>query len=211
MTPLGPSAAMLGKSCCCAKIYAASCSGASRLAADCRLPLVHIGISVDPAEALRNLNATNHGSAVRWDSTSEPLRFETGWDDWDFVRLPKGPGGQAPGLAGIRLSNGFAAVDLPRSATIAEFAGEFYACLRHLRLQEVVIQPAFLETRSGMDALSGMTVHPRYTAVRPFEVKGAALVTDIFTFDVAGNTRRLLWLAASARLAAVQGVRGPWI
>lgn len=192
-----------------ALVLMAACSGSARLSAATGLPLIHISVTRDREATLRRMNETAHGSAVRWPRSFQPLAFESGWDSWAAFRL-EATRLARPAPPGVLFVDGAIAVELPDETVLQEFAAELSAALRHLRLQEAVIRPGFLEELSAADPFADVCVHPRYTPRSPFDFRDAALVTDLFAFDPAEDVWRLAWLAAAARLAACEGQGVQW-
>ncbi|WP_158810769.1 hypothetical protein [Beijerinckia sp. L45] len=192
-------------------VFAASCTACYRLSRDCDLPLILVGVAVDVRAALRRLNQTRHGSAVRWQRSFQPILLEPGWDDWRAFDLEPDATPQLPDPLGVRFEEGRIVVPLPDGITVAEFREALAGALRHMRFQEAVIRADFLEQRSDADPFADVVLHPRYTPVGGADFRGATLVTDIVVLDPATEAWRLLWLVVAAKLAATEGRWPSWI
>ncbi len=109
----------------------------------------------------------------------------------------------------MQIVGGCLQVHLPVGGTLGEFRAQLAGALRHMRLQEVTIQPSFLEARC--DAMAELVVHPRYTPPRAAEHdhRDARIAEDIYAIDPAEDAGRLFWLVVAARAAAMEG-RSPW-
>ena len=191
------------------EVFAAACSGSIKLSGLAGLPLVHIDASLDAAASIRALNERHHGSAVLLPDFFQPLVVEAGWSDWAIFEIDAGAG--SPGLSnvGVEISEGLIVASLPPGTTLPEFREQLHASLRHLRLQEAVIQTPFLKARS--DACMNYAFHPRYTLREPTaDFRGAALCRDLYAFDPADLGWRLGWIVVAARLAATGGKRPLW-
>lgn len=189
-------------------VFAATCSGCARLSGEIDLPLLHVDVAVDVADALRALNAKEHGAGFRVDRMFQPILFDGGWSDWRM--LDQSPG-RWPNTHerphGLRVVEGRIAVSLPVGVTLADLRGHLRGALAHLRVHDVASGMAYMESRS--DECLPYVVHPRYTpgsATRDF--RGARRVDDIYVLDLVAAPWRLFWAAVSARLAAIEGV-GP--
>ncbi len=191
------------------RVFAAACTGTARLSGEIGVPLVLIDTAVDPEAAIAQLNRRRHGCAVRWPASFQPLYIEEGWSDWAAFRLENDAEPLAAALLGVQLVEGCLQVHLPVGGTLGEFRAQLAGALRHMRLQEVTIQPAFLEARC--DAMAELVVHPRYTPARAaeFDHRDARIAEDIYAIDPAEDAGRLFWLVVAARAAAMEG-RSPW-
>ena len=187
-----------------AQVFVASCTGLARLSGEIGLPLVHVDVAMDAAQAIRVLNRTEHGSGVRAPGFCQPIAFDAGWTDWSTFDYAPGPWPRDQARPrGVRVAEGRISVVLPASVTLAELRAQLRAALRHLRLQEVTSAMSFMEARS--EACLDYVVQPRYTpnpATRDF--RGAVRVDDLYVLDPADRPWRFLWSVVSARLAAME-------
>ena len=204
MSAAGPSKARPRRNGSVAEIVVASCTGLARLSGEIGLPLVHVDAALDADAAIQALNTTQHGCAVPWPQSFQPLLIEEGWTDWKLfpleVQEDAGSTTPKPWIARGRLR-----VPLPSGVPLAEFRGQLAGALRHLRLQEVTLRVDFLERRC--EAMADLVIPQRYTLPRAaaHDYDDAALVQDLYVLDPAEVGARLLWLVAAARAAAVEG------
>lgn len=194
-----------------ARVFVACCSGLQALSEEIGdIPLVLVDVTeVGVAEAIRSLNANAHASGVRWQNSFQPINWERGFDDWRQFSLDCEIGDALAAPATLCVQDGAILVPLPAGTTVGEFRSQLMGALRHLRMQEVVTRPQFLEGRS--EALADTVVHPRYTA-HPArkDFRNATLVDNVVALDPAESGWRLYWLVVAARMAAMETGRPLW-
>jgi hypothetical protein len=199
-------AASRGRSTHSAIVFTAACVGTQRLSEAAGVPVTFVGVTQDIEASLRRLNETRYGSGVRWPASFQPIDIEEGWSDWrQFSMEPEGQLREATPY-GAHFEDGHVVVPLPAGTTPAEFEEHLSAAMRHMRVQEVVMSPAYLEARSS--ALACYDIHPRYTPGRNrdgFVFRGSRLCTDLIVFDPAEDAWRMLWIAVAALLGACEG------
>ncbi len=188
-----------------AEIVVAICTGLARLSGTIGLPLVHIDAALDADAAVQALNARQHGCAVPWPGSFQPLLIEPGWSDWKLFPLEAHNGAGIASTSGPWVADERLRVPLPEGVPLVEFRSQLAGSLRHMRLQEVTRRADFLERRC--DEMADLLVPSRYTPPRAAEHDhhDAALVEDIYVLDPVEVGARLLWLVATARAAAMDG------
>ena len=187
------------------QVFVASCTGCAHLSGEIGLPLVHVDVAFDAADAIRRLNAAQYGSGVRVPSLFQPIGHDRGWCDWDLFAYAPGPwrAGMGARPDGVRAVEGSLLVSLPADVTLGEYREELQAALRHLRLHEVTSQMAFMEARS--DALLDYVVQPRYAwNARDGGFRGARRIDDLYVFDPAERPWSLFWTVVAARSAVIE-------
>ena len=188
-----------------AEVVIASCTGLARLSGDIGLPPVHVDAALDADAAGRSLHTTQHGCAVPWPGSFQPLLIEPGWADWALFPLEPQENAGADATSNLCIADGRLRVLLPDYVPLDEFRGQLAATLRYLRLQEVTMRTDFLERRS--DELADLVVHPRYTPPRAadHDHRDAVLLQDLYVLDPIEVSARLLWLVTAARAATIEG------
>lgn len=192
-----------------AVVFAASCTGLQSLSGRVGRPLVLIDAALDPSEAIDRLNARSHGCARRYPHQFVHLKFESSWSDWGAFDLSSDHPGIRFDAFGIHADDGGIVVPLPDAIPLSEFRAQLRGVLRHLRLHEATIAPPYLEQPGG--GLRSYKIHPRYTPRAAGDLRGAELVTDVYTLDPAESYWRLYWCVVAARAAAGEERPARWL